>query len=200
MRAGDAALQAEPLRLVGERLDVARQRVVGLVAMDVDEQAALLGDLAERLQARRAVGHRALEMRDAADDVDALVERALEVLRGGRRAEIAVLRKGDELQVDIGRDRLLHLEQRVDGGQPVVADVDMRADGEQALRHREVAIAERPLHHRLDGQQRLQLAPERDAFEQRAGLVHARQAERQRRVHVEMAVDEGRRDEPAARR
>ena len=50
------------------------------------------------------VRHRALEMRDAADDVDALVERALEILRGGRRAEIAVLRKGDELQVDIGRD------------------------------------------------------------------------------------------------
>ena len=53
VRAGDAALQAEPLRLVGQRLDVARQRVVGLVAMDVDEQPALFGDLAERLQARR---------------------------------------------------------------------------------------------------------------------------------------------------
>ena len=42
MRAGDAALQAEPLRLVGQRLDVARQRIVGLVAMHVDEQPALL--------------------------------------------------------------------------------------------------------------------------------------------------------------
>ena len=50
------------------------------------------------------VRHRALEMRNAADHVDALVERALEVLRGVRRAEIAVLREGDELQVDIGRD------------------------------------------------------------------------------------------------
>ena len=104
------------------------------------------------LHARRAVRHRALEMRDAADDVDAHVERALEVLRGVWRAEIAVLREGDELQVDIGRDPSLHLEQRLDGGQPVVADIDMGADGEQALRHREVAIAQRALDHRLDGQ------------------------------------------------
>ena len=44
-------------------------------------------------------------MRDAADDLDAEVERALEIARGGGRAEIAVLREGDELQVEIG----LHL-------------------------------------------------------------------------------------------
>ena len=115
-----------------------------------------------------------------------------------RRAVVAVLREGDELQVEIGRDLRLHLEQRLDGEQPVVADVDMAADREQALRYRQVAVAQRPLDHRLVREERLQLAPERDAFEQRAGLVEARQAERQRRVHVEVAVDEGRRDEVAA--
>jgi hypothetical protein len=36
-------------------------------------------------------------MGNAADDVDALVERALEVLGRGGRAKIAILRKGDEL-------------------------------------------------------------------------------------------------------
>ena len=105
MRAGDAAGEAEALRLGGQRLDMARERVVGLVAMHVDHQPALRGDLAERGDAGGAVGHGALEMRDAADDVDAEVERAVEVLRRGRRAVVAVLRKGDELQVDIGRDR-----------------------------------------------------------------------------------------------
>ena len=135
----------QPLRLVGQRLDVARQRVVGLVAVDVDQQAALRCDLAERFEAARPVLHRALEMRDAADHVDALVERALEILRSIRRAVVAVLREGDELQVDIGSDLLLHLEQRVDGRQPVVADVDMRADREQPLGDGEVAIAERAL-------------------------------------------------------
>ncbi len=169
VRASHPALQAQPLRLVGELLDVARQRIVGLVAMHVDHQAALGGDLAELGDRARAVGHGALEMRDAADDVDAQVERADGVFARGRRTVEPVLREGDELQVDIGRDLLLHLEQRLDGKQPVVADIDMGADGEQAHRHRPVAIAERPLLHGLVGQQRLQLAPERDAFEQRAG-------------------------------
>ena len=94
---------------------------------------------------------------------------------------------------------MLHLEQRLDAEQPVVADIDMGADGEQALRHRKVAVAQRPLDHRLMGEERLQLAPQRDALEQRARLVEPRQAERQRRIHVEMAVDEGRRHEIALR-
>ena len=167
--------------------------------MHVDHQAALRRDLAQRLHRRRAVGHGALEMRNAADDIDAHVERALEILRRVRRAEIAVLRKGDELQVEIGRDLLLHFEQRFDREQPVVADIDMAADGEQALRHGEIAVAQRALDDRFVRQQRLQFAPERDAFQQRARVVEPRQAERQRRVHVEMAVDEGRRDQLAAR-
>ena len=79
-----------------------------------------------------------------------------------------------------------------------VADVDVAADGEQALRHRPVAIGERALDQRLGGQQRLQLAPERDAFEQRAAGVDARQAVAERRVHVEVRIDEGRRDQQAA--
>ena len=68
VRAGDPALQPEPLRLVGQLLDVARQRIVGLVAMHVDQQAALGRDLAKLGDRTRAVGHGALEMRDAADD------------------------------------------------------------------------------------------------------------------------------------
>ena len=58
---------------------------------------------------RRAIRHRALEMRDAADDVDAEIERALQIVGRARRTEIAVLREGDELQVEIGRDLLLDL-------------------------------------------------------------------------------------------
>ena len=71
----------------------------------------------------------------------------------------------------------------------------MAADGEQPLRDGEVAIAERALDDRLVRQMRLQLAPQRDAFEQRARQVEARLSERQGRVHVEVAVDEGRRHE-----
>ena len=89
--------------------------------------------------------------------------------------------------------------QRFDGEQAVVADVDMAANRKQALRHGEVAIAQRPLGHRLVRQMRLQFAPQRNAFDERAGLVEARLAERQGRVHVEMAIDEGRREEKPTR-
>ena len=167
--------------------------------MHVDAQAALGRDVAQHLDRARAVFHRALEMRNAADHVDALVERAVEILCGRLRAEIAVLRKRDELQVDIGRDLLLHVEQRIDRGQAIVADIDMAADREQALGDREIAIAQRALGDGLGRQQRLQFAPQRDAFEQGAGLVQPRQSQRQRRVHVEMNVDEGRRDQQALR-
>jgi hypothetical protein len=39
-------------------------------------------------------------------------------------------------------------------------------------------------------EQRLELAPQRNAFEQRAAFVDARQAVAQRGVHVEMRIDE----------
>ena len=45
--------------------------------------------------------HRPLEMRDAADDVDAHRERALEAVERAGAAQHAVLRKRDELQVEV---------------------------------------------------------------------------------------------------
>ena len=76
----DAALQAQALRLESQRFDVARHGVVGLVAVHVHQLAALGRDLAQQLDAGRALGHGALEMRDAADDVHAHVQRALQVV------------------------------------------------------------------------------------------------------------------------
>ena len=187
------------MRLGGQGLDMARQRIVALVAMQVDHQSALGGDFAQRPHRSGAVGHRALEMRDAADDIHPEVERALEIAGGGRRTEIPVLREGHELQIEIRLHLRPDVDERFDGEQAVVADVDMAADRKQALRHGEVAIAERALGHRLVRQMRLQFAPQRNAFEERAGLVEARLAERQSRVHVEMAIDEGRREEKPTR-
>ena len=168
MRADDTALQPQPLRLVDERFDMARQRIIRLVAMNVDEQAARRRDLAKLLHARRAIRHGALAMRNAAHHVDTEIERAQQVLlRSGITVE-AILREGHELQVDIGLDPLSHLQQRLDAEQPVVAHIHMGADGEQPLGDGEIAIAHRPLDHRLMGEDLLQLAPERDAFEQRS--------------------------------
>jgi len=199
MRAGHPALQAEALGLVGELLDVAGERIVGLVTMQVDHQAALGRDRAEVGDRPRTVRHGALEMRDSADDIDAHVEGANGVFtRVGRTVE-TVLREGDELEVDIGRNLTLDLEQGFHGQQTVVAGIDMGADGEQAHGHRPVAIGKRTLLDGLVGQQRLELPPERNAFEQRARGVDARQPVGERRIHMEMRIDKGLADEIARR-
>jgi hypothetical protein len=126
------------------------------------------------------------------------VQRAVEIGRRAGGAEIAVLRKGDELQIEIAADLPAHFEQRLDADQPVVAHVDMAADGEQPLRHREVAIAQGALDHRVGREQGLELAPQRDALEQRARPVEARHAHRQGGVEMEVRIDEGRRHQPPA--
>src|SRR5258707_3362033 len=51
----------------------------------------------------------------------------------------------------------------------------------------------------LLGEARLQLAPDVDALDQRAGLVPARLARRERRIEMQVAVDERRRDEARLR-
>ena len=114
--------------------------------MHVDHQAALCGDLAERGDARGAVGHGPLEMRDAADHVDALVERALEILR--RRSASGSSRPAGRRRAAgryRARSRRFTSSSASTAEQAVVADVDMAADGEQPLRDGEIAIAERPL-------------------------------------------------------
>jgi hypothetical protein len=104
-------------------------------------------------------------------------------------------RKGDELQVEIRPDPLAHVQQRLDREQARIADIDVRADREQPLRDRPVAIGERALDQRILGQVWLQLRPERDAFEQRAAAVDPRHAVGERRVHMKMRIDERRRQQ-----
>src|SRR5271166_6141977 len=131
MRAGRAIAKSKPFRLTGKGLDMTRQGIVGLVAMEIDHETASRRDLAQRGHGPGALGHRALEMRDPADHLDAAIERAFEVFRRVRRAEVAVLRESDELQIEIWLYLRLHIEQRLDREQTVIANVDVAADGEQ---------------------------------------------------------------------
>src|SRR5438874_12044714 len=75
MRADDAALEPEPPRLTGKRLDMARHRIIGLIAMHVVEELTFGRDLAQFRNAPRAVRDRALEMGYPADHIDAHIER-----------------------------------------------------------------------------------------------------------------------------
>ena len=63
MRAGHPALQSETLRLIGQLLDMTRQRIIGFVAMQVDHQPALGRNFAQFGDGTCAVSHGALEMR-----------------------------------------------------------------------------------------------------------------------------------------
>src|SRR6185437_9074058 len=89
VRAGHPALQPAAHRLGRQCLDMTRHRIVRLVAMHVDPQAALCGEFAELADSLGAIGHGALEMRDTAHRVDAAVERGDDPLVRFRRRQPA---------------------------------------------------------------------------------------------------------------
>ena len=115
------------------------------------------------------------------------------------RPVVAVLWKCDQLKGDIGRYPLTHLNQGFGRHQARVGSIDMAADEQQALRYGEIAVAQGTIDQRLLGQKRPQLAPERNALKQGAGHIHSRKPERQRCIHVEMRITEGRADEASGR-
>src|SRR3546814_16530125 len=105
---------------------------------------------------------------NAAHHVDPLVERALQVLRRLGIAPVAVLREGDELQVDPVLHRLAHFQKGLYCQEPVDADVDVAVDDQRAEPDRTAAEREGALLDSLDRQMRLQTAPEVDAFQTHA--------------------------------
>ena len=175
------------------------QRVVALVAVHVHQQAALGRQLAQQPHAGCALFTGPLEVQDAADHVHAQVEREFQVVHAAFGAQHAVLRKGDQLQVDIGRDAAFDFEQGFDRQQAGVAGIDMAADRQQAPGDGPVAVGEGALDDGVGPQEGFEFAPHGDAFEQRAAFVDARQAVAQRGVHVEMGIDERRAQQVALR-
>ena len=198
MRAGDSSLQAEPMRVISQRFDMARHRIVGFVAMHVHPQALFGGEFAQQSHRLRAIGHGALEMRDATDHVDPHRHGALQVVERRRTAQQAVLGEGHQLQVEVGCNLLLHLQQSLHRQQTVIADIDMGTDRQQTASNGPVAILQRARHQRFLRQQRLEFAPKGDAFKQGAGTIDARQAVTERGIHMKVRIDEGRRYQVAA--
>ena len=198
MRADDAALQAVADRLAGQDLDVARERVVGLVAVHVHQETAVGGDPTETLDGGRPVRHRPLEVRNATDDVDAEVERRREPRLADRGAQEAVLRERDELQIDLSLDEPADLEQRLHRPQRWIADVHVTADREGAARHGPAAQLERARADLVVGERRLELAPQLDPLEEGTRAVHAGAPVGEGRVHVKVRVHEWWRREAAA--
>ena len=165
--------------------------------MHVHQQPALGGQLAQQPNAGSAIGHGALEVRNTADHVHALVQRAAQRVKRAGRPQQTILRKRHQLQIDVRRHAFFDVQHRVDRQQARVADIHMGADRQQPLGNGPVAIGKRALDQRLLRELRLQLAPERNAFEQCAALVDPGQAVAERRIHVKVRIDKGRRDQLA---
>ena len=66
---------------------------------------------------------RALEVRDAAHHVHAQSRARFELLSRPKHAAATVPRKGHQLQVEVGADLLLHVQQGLHGQQARVADI-----------------------------------------------------------------------------
>ena len=106
--------------------------------------------------------------------------------------------EGNELQIDVWLNALSHLKERFYGNKTRIADIYVAADCEKTLSHGKIAVSQCALDQSLLREKRLELAPKGYPFEKRARLIEAREAERQRRVHMEVRIDKWRRNELAA--
>ena len=167
VRAGDPSLQPEALAVQGERFDVARQRIVTLVAVQVHSSGRAAPRSRRECEPTRRLRPWCARSAECRRRRHPHVQRAFEIVERTCAPEQAVLWKGHQLQIEVGRDPLPDFEQRLDRQQARVADVRMGADREQTLATAQSPAGERPFDQCLLGQQGLELAPQRDAFEQR---------------------------------
>jgi hypothetical protein len=76
--------------------------------------------------------------------------------------------KSDELQLKVGLDARFHMQEGLDREQAWVAHIDVRSDGQQALRDGPIAVGHGPLHNGLLRELGFEFAPQGNAFEQGA--------------------------------
>ena len=142
--------------------------VVGLVAVDVDLQAVLVGERHREPDGFHAVLAGQLVVRDAADDVGTQLDGLAHQLPAAVEAQDALLRECDELQVDQAADLLAQVDQRAQRAQLRIAHVDMTADMLDAAGELPAQDLTDPRLHVVVGQVGDPLGPDGDALEQGA--------------------------------
>ncbi|KOS79635.1 hypothetical protein DM53_441 [Burkholderia mallei] len=179
-------------RFLGEHLEKARVRIVGLVAVHIDQAAAALGEIHQEPDRAHALLARVLEVRNAADDVRAHLDCPLHQRAAAAERFDAFLRERDDLQIDQPARLVLHLEHRLQRRERRVGHVDVRAHVLNAV------IAQHPDRRMRAGlrvlvrDRRLALRPALDPLEQRAAHVPFGLARRQHRVEMDVRLDERR--------
>ena len=101
----------------------------------LEQLTAVGGQLTQSLDRSGPVGHGSFKMRYAAHHINAQVQGPLEVRSAAGVAQIAILGKGHQLQIDKGFDFFTHRQQSLYRQQPIVTDVHVTANGQGAARH-----------------------------------------------------------------
>src|SRR5438874_3547478 len=137
-------------------------------------------------------------MRDPANDVGAQLHRlphqALPVGKGLN----ALLGKGHQLEGDLIRKFELQFHKRPKGSQLRIADVDVTADEQDAVRDLPAQHLRYATLHVVDRQVFDSLAPDRNPFEKGTTEVLARLAHGEHGVEVDVWLDQGGREQVAA--
>jgi hypothetical protein len=145
---GDVALHAQRLRARANLFYLENAEHRGIVQMDIDINAAALGDAEHHIEMFLDIAVEATGI-ETADHVRAEIESSIEQIRRARTAQDAALREGDKLDVDEVAMRLAHGE---DGLQRCQADrtVDhhMAAHARAAVTEAKLKLAPRALSHR----------------------------------------------------
>ncbi len=102
MGARYAALQAKSLCLWSQGLYVSGLRIVGFIAVHIDHKSARFRYLTEFAHGLCAIRHGAFEVRYTTYNVYTKVQCSGQQVECPRVPKISVLRKGDQLKVEIG--------------------------------------------------------------------------------------------------
>ncbi len=137
-------------------------------------EPVLVGEREHELDRLDAVLAGQLVVRDPADDVGAQLNGLAHQLPAAVEAQDALLREGDELQVDQAAYLLAQLDEGPQRAQLRIAHIDVAADMLDAAGQLPAQDLPDPRLHVLAGQAGHPLGPHRDALEQRAGHVRPR--------------------------
>ena len=199
MAAVDSALKAQTLGFIRQGFNVARQRVIGLVAVHVNQQAALGSQLAQQFDADRTVRHGAFKVRYATHHIHAHVKGAFKLVQPAGRPQHAILRKSHQLQVNVGGNHAFDLQHGLNWQHAGVTGVHMAANGQQPFGYSPVAVGKAALDQCISRQQWLEFTPQCNAFKQGAAFIDTGQAVAQGGVHVKVRVYKRRGEQVAAR-
>ena len=192
MAGGDLRAHAAHPGLFRQYLQKARLRVVGFIAVYVHQAAVALGQIHQKNQRADALIAGVFVVRNAAHHVGAHFDGAGHQFASAGKGLNALLRKGDDLQIDKMGRLFFHPQHRLKRGQGRVGDINVGTHVLHAVVAQHADGFQRPLARIFDGDARFALAPAGDTLKQGAAHVPLRLARRQGGVKMDMRLDEWR--------